>query len=143
MPTSNFRKSAFALVVVALLAAPSVASAAPRAGGFRLQDSYSDVVAWLWNILASRSAKNGCSIDPNGRCVSSSKEGCRIDPSGRCVTDTLQSSDNGCLIDPSGHCVDPTQANKEGCSIDPFGRCIAPEENPKNGCRIDPNGGCY
>jgi len=110
MPTSNFRQSVIALVLVALLGAPLTASAAPRVGGFRLQDSYSDAVTWLWSLLASRLSKNGCSIDPLGRCLTdpeqTTKEGCSIDPFGRCATVPEEPVKNGCMIDPSGiRCV--------------------------------------
>ena len=109
MPTRNFRQSVIALALVALLGAPLTSAAAPRNGGFRLQDSYSDVVAWRWSVINERWSKNGCSIDPFGRCV----------------TNSLEGTDNGCLIDPSGRCVAvPQETTKEGCRIDPSGGCV-------------------
>lgn len=111
MPTSNFRRSVFPLVLVALLGAPltSAAAAQERVGVSSLrQISWESATTWLWRLL--------------GRVT---KEGCRIAPSGRCVTDSLESTDNGCLIDPSGRCIaDPDEATKNGCRIDPDGRCI-------------------
>lgn len=110
MPTSNFRQSVIALVLVALLGAPLTSAAAPRVGirPFHAQDAYSEAVAWLWSFVARRW----------------SKEGCRIDPNGRCVSDSLESTDNGCRIDPDGHCAESQETTKNGCLIDPNGRCI-------------------
>lgn len=45
------------------------------------------------------------------------KEGCRIDPWGRCVTST---ADAGCRIDPWGRCIDLSTADA-GCRMDPLG----------------------
>jgi hypothetical protein len=129
MPTNNFRQSVITLVLVALLGAPLTASAAPVGVGIsgRGQTSWSSATTWLWRLLLGRV-----------------KEGCMIDPFGRCATDSVERIENGCLIDPNGRCVtDAEQTTKEGCSIDPFGRCVpAPEGGGKNGCSIDPFGRC-
>ena len=91
------RKALFAFAVASSLAAPS-----------SLLDS-------IWALLVSPHhtvpiAKEGCGMDPNGRCVPAptpqAKEGCGADPSGRCLpaaTPTPQ-ADGGCGADPDGRC---------------------------------------
>jgi hypothetical protein len=46
------------------------------------------------------------------------KEGCRMDPLGRCVTSAT--ADAGCRMDPWGRCIDVSKADA-GCRIDPLG----------------------
>lgn len=48
-------------------------------------------VARLWSFLASLWSKNGCQVDPQGRCVPgtgsatpTAKNGCQVDPNGNC-----------------------------------------------------------
>ena len=110
MSNRNFRQSVVALVLVALLGAPLTASAAPRraAGLLGERAVSSGLFTWLWEFLGGSWSKEGCMIDPFGRCVSDSletEEGCRIDPNGRCVTEPLPTNKEGCLIDPNGRCI--------------------------------------
>jgi hypothetical protein len=49
-----------------------------------------------------------------------SKEGCRIDPWGRCLAST-PTTEAGCRMDPWGRCADSTPAADTGCHIDPLG----------------------
>jgi hypothetical protein len=109
MLNGNFRQSVVALVLVALLGAPLASSAAPRRAGLLGERSVSSgLFTWLWEFLGGSWAKNGCRIDPDGRCVTSSletDEGCRIDPNGRCVTEPQPTNKEGCRIDPSGRCL--------------------------------------
>lgn len=63
----------------------------------------------LWTYLSSlgggsASAKIGCELDPNGRCLISPKAGCEMDPSGRCLSAPQPTSEIGCGLDPSGGC---------------------------------------
>jgi hypothetical protein len=75
----------------------------------------------LWSLLASWN-KNGCQVDPSGRCLTQGS--------------TVETGDNGCELDPSGRCrVQP----KNGCEFDPSGRCRV---QTKNGCELDPDGRC-
>ncbi len=108
MSNRNFRQSVVALVLVALLGAPLTSSAAPRRAGLLGERSVSSgLFTWLWESLGGVWAKNGCRIDPDGRCVTSSletDEGCRIDPNGCCIS-VPQDTKNGCLIDPNGRCI--------------------------------------
>lgn len=66
------------------------------------------------------------------------KEGCKIDPLGRCLD--LARTENGCKIDPNGRCLDAARA-EEGCAIDAHGRC-QPPATLDAGCAIDPHGLC-
>jgi hypothetical protein len=55
----------------------------------------------LWALFSSLwETKEGCGMDPSGRCLPASKAGCEMDPDGRCLT-----------------------APKAGCELDPYGRC--------------------
>ena len=51
------------------------------------------------------------------------KEGCGIDPWGRCVTSAT--ADAGCRIDPWGRCIDLSTADA-GCGMAPLGRGCSP-----------------
>ncbi len=105
-----------------------------------------DLFARLWSLLAQPWYKNGCEVDPSGRCVPLSSvpmagdNGCEVDPNG--------TAKNGCELDPDGRyraaakngCeVDPDGTTRNGCELDPNGgrRVIA-----KNGCEFDPSGRC-
>jgi hypothetical protein len=77
---------------------------------FRVTESASaDLFARFWSLLG-RWSKNGCELDPSGRCLpkdSGLDNGCGLDPDGRCQTSqsTGQTkADNGCGLDPSGGC---------------------------------------
>ena len=82
----------------------------------------------LWSLLASWS-KNGCSVDPSGRCLNQGG--------------TLTTGDNGCSVDPDGRCQasQATSQTKNGCQVDPSGRCRV-QTKADNGCGLDPSGGC-
>jgi len=50
-----------------------------------------DFLSRAWRLLAGIWTKEGCNIDPDGRCQPApaplpTKEGCHIDPSGRCIS---------------------------------------------------------
>lgn len=110
MSSRNFRQLVVAITLIAFLGAPLMSSAAPRRGGLLGERSVSSGgLTWLWGFLGGAWTKNGCSIDPSGRCVTSSlestDEGCMIDPSGRCVSAPQDNTKNGCLIDPNGRCI--------------------------------------
>jgi len=123
-------------LLAALLTTAPWASAAPRHGGGRparasVVGAIPDVLVQAWRFLTGIWNKEGCHIDPNGRCVTNAVDtGCHIDPDGRCITMAA-----------------PLPA-KEGCHIDPDGRCITasisgfnPLSSTDTGCHIDPNGG--
>jgi len=116
MPTLSFRHKTAVLLLAAALAFPLAASAGPRSPR-ALEISAStllDLVGRAWSFLTGSRDKEGCFIDPSGRCVPTKPQptiqtdsGCYIDPSGRCVPikpqPTIQ-TDSGCHIDPSGGC---------------------------------------
>ena len=89
----NFRRGTAVLVLSVVLGTPLVSWAAPRptdrpAG---LLEAGLAPFARLLSFLARVWEKNGCRVDPNGRCL-----------------DGLQApapADNGCSVDPNGRCA--------------------------------------
>lgn len=79
------------LVLLALLAAPWSAAADPA-----------DLFSRLLRLLSGLWEKEGCIIDPNGRCAPVTDAGCLIDPDGQCAPVI---PDAGCIIDPNGRCM--------------------------------------
>ena len=80
------------LVLLTLLAAPWSAAAEPG-----------DLFSRLLRLLPGLWQKEGCIIDPNGRCAPAPIDaGCTIDPDGRCAP---AAADAGCEIDPNGRCM--------------------------------------
>lgn len=94
-----------AFTLIALLGAPLASEAAPLRGAGRVTAS----LDWLWRALAQVWEKEGCSLDPFGRCAPeapvNTKEGCFIDPFGRCLTPSPTTTEAGCYIDPFGRCA--------------------------------------
>ncbi len=87
---------------------PVESKTAPRSAIERIE-------AW-WNLFAVAWNKEGCRIDPWGRCVvnpatqaPTTHAGCGIDPLGLCVISlakqTSSNTDAGCRIDPLGQCL--------------------------------------
>ena len=96
MPMTSVRRTIlFLLCAVALAAAwPSSAAGAPRESIRSAQAGESVVPEFfnrLWSLLRRVEGKDGCHIDPDGRCTSAQppehqrKDGCRIDPLGHCI----------------------------------------------------------
>lgn len=96
MLTASFRRTTILLLLVAVLAAPWASAAAPRIEipeqEKAVQTAPSEFFGRLWSFLWNLRSKEGCRIDPNGRCVigpaqppAQTKSGCHIDPFGRCV----------------------------------------------------------
>lgn len=80
------------LVLLTLLAAPWNAAAEPA-----------DFFSRLLRLLPGLWEKEGCIIDPNGRCAPVPFDaGCIIDPHGQCAP---VAPDAGCIIDPNGGCI--------------------------------------
>lgn len=138
MKTPSSRKALVVLVVLTL--ATAAASAEPLSGTWshptRIVSSFSmDSFARLWSVLTGLWTKNGCSVDPDGRCLPGSS--------------STVTTDNGCQVDPSGRCLPGKRAMrvtpKNGCELDPNGRCFSGPSattNLDNGCSLDPNGRC-
>jgi len=120
MPASFPRRAVLALALVVALSLPSAmaASSLAAAGALPLRTlpAGSAALTLLWRWLAPWWPGNGCSADPDGRCLGGAtvppvhpQEGCSADPSGRCV----------------GGATAPPVRPQDGCSADPDGRCGA------------------
>ena len=105
---------ALALLIAVVLGTPtafadSYSGRVPRLSGM-LASVPAERFADLWNFLTSLWAKNGCEVDPNGRCLAAQvggKNGCQVDPSGNCLPGTGPArlgEENGCQVDPNGRC---------------------------------------
>ena len=86
MPTASVRRTIL-FIMLAVLAGvwPSSAAIAQRNGTLSAQAdelNLPEILERLWSFLR-RVEKDGCHIDPNGRCAA--KDGCHIDPDGRCL----------------------------------------------------------
>jgi hypothetical protein len=94
-----FRRTTILLLLIALFATPLVSAAGPRAAESArpvqaLEPGQIDLLNRLWNTLRGLWSKEGCHIDPDGRCLTSpspqppptftTDTGCHIDPDGRC-----------------------------------------------------------
>ena len=129
MPRSSRR--VFILLLVTALAATAARAQSPTDNLQPLRPA--DLFVRLWSLLAQPWSKNGCELDPSGRCLplgsgpTAADNGCEVDPNG--------TTKNGCEFDPDGR-YHPATA-KNGCEVDPSGRNRA----TKNGCELDPNGG--
>ena len=113
----RFSRMVLVLLLTAVLAAAAglaqpLAGAAPRAPRLEVSAS-TDLFARLWSSLTRFWSKNGCQVDPSGRCLGQSTvqpagdNGCQVDPDGgRCLArSTVQTTaDNGCEVDPDGRC---------------------------------------
>ena len=102
---------AVALLVLAVLPCSVAAEPLHRADKLNpVSSSAAAPLTSLWSWLISLWEKNGCMIDPSGRCLpsvapaqpASADNGCSIDPGGRC---RVAPAKNGCMIDPSGRCL--------------------------------------
>ena len=112
--TTRSRRAALLFLIAATLATPALPAVflpdtTASAGLPVLQPG--DLLERLWNALNRWQAKNGCSADPDGRCLAST---------------TALTTDNGCQLDPNGRCLPKsrTALRKNGCSADPSGRCL-------------------
>jgi hypothetical protein len=119
MTRSTFPKVLLAASLALLLSMPAFAAghrtsrAAHRA---RISNPMTEALLQFWSYVAGALTKEGCGIDPSGRCITASSSGtsapvgsdagCTIDPDGYCLPGGLApaSPDAGCTIDPNGHC---------------------------------------
>jgi hypothetical protein len=85
------RKILLLLVLIALITTPRASAAGPRPESPRSAQAVEDVpfLGNFWIFLRSVWGKEGCNIDPWGRCVKeptqNPKIGCHIDPWGHCI----------------------------------------------------------
>lgn len=95
MPIASLRRKAVLLLLAAVLAFPWASTASPRPESPRRAESAApallDLLARARSFLAGAWDKEGCHIDPNGRCIPAAPPsttqtdvGCNIDPFGRC-----------------------------------------------------------
>jgi hypothetical protein len=99
------------LLLVTTLAATTALAQSPTAAFQPLRPALSDsgdLFGRLLSLLGRPWTKNGCEVDPSGRCLTKGSRpvagdnGCEVDPSGgRCPATTK----NGCELDPNGRCV--------------------------------------
>ena len=91
MSHNTFRRLVIVLALSAFLGTPLASLAAPhRAVPERAELRLDELspLTWLWSLLERAWEKDGCLIDPNGRCLPgpvTTKNGCVIDPNGRCL----------------------------------------------------------
>ncbi|MEA2604195.1 MAG: hypothetical protein QOF89_5187 [Acidobacteriota bacterium] len=107
-------RRAVILLLILAVAAPLAAAPVQRSGQVRFEAA--TPLASLWSWLARAWAKNGCLIDPHGRCL----------PGTGAAPAPPASTDNGCGLDPGGRCqpaASPLPAADNGCGLDPWGRC--------------------
>jgi hypothetical protein len=83
-------RRAVILLLILAVAAPLVAAPVHRSDQVRFDAAAP--LASLWSWLTHAWTKNGCLIDPSGRCLPGTGS---APPAG---------TDNGCGLDPSGRC---------------------------------------
>ncbi len=91
MSSSILRRLIVVLALCAFLGSPATSLAGPRSAARFSEDRTvsASLLSRLWNAVVRAWEKEGCSIDPYGRCL----------------TDTQDSADAGCSIDPYGRCL--------------------------------------
>lgn len=105
---------AFTLLLILVLL-PLALGAAPLRTGATKPDATNQWTAetlpvTLWSWLFKVWEKNGCGLDPSGRCAT------LVQPT---------HPDNGCGLDPHGTCASVVQPvlTGNGCGLAPNGRC--------------------
>lgn len=86
------RRLIVVLALSAFLGSPATSLAGPRSSAARharTQAAPQGLLSRVWNSLVRTWEKNGCELNPYGRCLPASQT----------------STDNGCLIDPNGRCI--------------------------------------
>lgn len=114
------RRAGILLTITFLTTSPAWAAGWPAGGNEQPEEAARSAPATLldraWSLIAALWVKEGCGIDPSGRCFTGTaqqqpgtKEGCHIDPSGLCENGPAQTPPPqpkaGCHIDPNGHCI--------------------------------------
>ncbi|HKH45890.1 MAG TPA: hypothetical protein VKM72_14605 [Thermoanaerobaculia bacterium] len=107
MSRSLFSRTFLVFALAAVLLVPGASAAGHRTTRVALR-APQDVLAPLWSFLGRLWVKEGCGLDPHGRCTTSpvtTDAGCGLDPSGACKPATApESLDAGCGLDPHGQC---------------------------------------
>jgi hypothetical protein len=104
------RRRLTAVALVAALAVPAAWGRPPHRSGLASSPGLASVLLSFfgsWGRLALPGAwlKEGCKVDPFGRCLPSvmTNDGCKLDPFGRCAESTTSKA--GCMVDPNGVCL--------------------------------------
>jgi hypothetical protein len=97
MSSSILRRLIVVIALCAFLGAPATSLAGPRSAARFSEDRTANMplLARLLNAVVSAWEKEGCSIDPYGRCA----------PKSQTTKDSQKSADAGCSIDPYGRCL--------------------------------------
>jgi len=97
MNTVSVRRKILLVLLVTVLVTPWASAAGPQAESPRsvraVEPATLDFFSRIWSFLRRVGSKEGCDIDPSGRCANGPaqspppqlKEGCGIDPLGRCM----------------------------------------------------------
>ncbi len=95
MLTAPLRRKTLLLLLAAVLLTPWPSAASPRSISPRpphaLESDVPELFSRVWSLLRNAGSKEGCHLDPDGRCNASqaqppsAKEGCKLDPNGRCL----------------------------------------------------------
>ena len=96
MTSSSLRRKIVFLLLLSTLVAVPWAAAGPRQESPRAEKAAAslvlDFISRVWSRLTGIHAKEGCDIDPDGRCLTGAspapppvtETGCHIDPDGLC-----------------------------------------------------------
>jgi hypothetical protein len=92
MTRSALSRILLTALLVLMLTVPSVLAGEPVSSRNRSAAGFSpvDLLGRAWGGLLSLWMKNGCIIDPDGRCAAGQV--------------AAPAPDNGCIIDPNGGC---------------------------------------
>ena len=92
MNAVSIRRKVLFLLLVMVLATPWVSIAGSERESPRtiqgVELGMPEIFSRIWSFVRGVRSKEGCNIDPNGRCLPAAqpKEGCHIDPLGRCIS---------------------------------------------------------
>lgn len=91
MNTVSRRRKILLFLLVMILTTPWPSVAGPERESPRTMQGVElavpEIFSRIWSFLRRVESKEGCHIDPLGRCAPAPqpKEGCNIDPNGRCL----------------------------------------------------------
>ncbi|MFL6233116.1 MAG: hypothetical protein ACJ76N_08290 [Thermoanaerobaculia bacterium] len=92
-----FRRLIAVLALSAFLGSPATSLAGPRSAARHSRTQAQTPLSWLWNALVSVWEKEGCHIDPYGRCVTVSRpvmdEDCAVGSNSGCFNTALNRAD--------------------------------------------------
>jgi hypothetical protein len=92
--TVSIRRKILLLVLISILATPWASATVPQGASVQpvqaVEPAALDLFSSIWSFVRGAGRKEGCNIDPSGRCTPQNppprtKAGCHIDPWGRCI----------------------------------------------------------